>query len=1180
MELLDLFKSVFVPGHAIKYGEEIVQPGTWDLQDLKFLYPAFQYIYKQELLKAVGDEAEKTEPEKPVETVDPMNKPKKEKASSPIPGETRWVTLHPGGRAEGEGVHVLVRQNPDRTWSVMGGAGGKMSHYRISSLKSPEEYRKIAKEKKDKQFEGLDAEGVKKLREEKRQMIIEKHQKLQEAYSKYFQELGEIIGKTPEEIESLRESAKKQIVSSARKETPVKESAKSKYKITMEELSQMGEKERLDKVVELMKNDPEFKGWKDEEIKARAFLAIEPDLNMRMPYNVINYGKPLSVGIRDTAKHIKNIREAAEQKALESIIGEPGVSQEYLENGLDLRKLSGKGKKTFEEIGFDPDSLSTEQAHKIIQADNKVKQAASELRQMSNPMEVQSWDLESIGFETPESKKLGELESQRIATDKEKESFLNQLPANVRNEFDKIKEQILQKHIQNYEVELNKTLYSELDKYNGKIGSVLRDGALNGLNTVAFKYMGVNAVSKQMIDFIGAQNTAKLFAAYAIDHGYKQQMLEGLEDDILTENIKTVQESLVEARKQDQIINRYRALQRDPETPFSVAQLNGYILQAVQKKEIGLGLSQGALESRATVFNHLKGGKIDELSFVGGTNPDVVEEKMKALGLEKDDYSMKADKNTVKVIIPKYSFGKLFNHTQKVTFTRDQAIADIKNGKHEFSDPKWKPEGFTAPFDLTQEQRDGLAFADKQKNCILAYDPGIGKTAMAAAYHAHAKNKKEGGRTLFITKSGAGALIDQNAAEIKNHLKNENIYKVREKKDLAKAIGKEGDKFVLMSHDSIRNYADLIKHGDFDRIIVDEAHEMFTPGVKQSSGRGQKLLDISDRFNQRIAMSGSVVRNELTELAKMANFVQPNKVDINEFSKRYKVIDKSSNTFQQQAVEAMRSELDDVLIRGKLSNASKLNESYFNAEPTTTQKKAIRKLNNEYSKIKKAGAKYFYPNETPTPTQKREARNRYRSYVSAHRLKIKDILNDGEAATNGAFQKLVADIKAGKIGNDKKKLIIFTQYNTAADMLHKGLGDEFGKHNVTIINEDVSAAQRNTIRDKFNTTGEMPQFLIVMPSAQTGLSFHKDCNNGLMWQLPPTYAAKRQSQARILRKGGTFKDVNISNLTHHLPTEDREEEIINRKQKLYDAIGNPSNYPIDDTGTYDRASGYILEHGH
>lgn len=102
----------------------------------------------------------------------PPAAPKVKAAKKPEPppqqGE-RWITIHPG---DGDGyVRIKIRQHPDGTASVIGGAGGKLNQLRLTKLRSPEEWKASAAERKakreEKEKKRVEAQGAEEQAEEK-----------------------------------------------------------------------------------------------------------------------------------------------------------------------------------------------------------------------------------------------------------------------------------------------------------------------------------------------------------------------------------------------------------------------------------------------------------------------------------------------------------------------------------------------------------------------------------------------------------------------------------------------------------------------------------------------------------------------------------------------------------------------------------------------------------------------------------------------------------------------------------------------------------------------------------------------------------------------------------------------------------------------------------------------------
>ena len=65
-------------------------------------------------------------------------------------GDERWVTVHPWG-TEGKGVPVLIQLRKDGSWSVIGGAGGKLNHLRLTGIKSEEEYARARAKRRERE---------------------------------------------------------------------------------------------------------------------------------------------------------------------------------------------------------------------------------------------------------------------------------------------------------------------------------------------------------------------------------------------------------------------------------------------------------------------------------------------------------------------------------------------------------------------------------------------------------------------------------------------------------------------------------------------------------------------------------------------------------------------------------------------------------------------------------------------------------------------------------------------------------------------------------------------------------------------------------------------------------------------------------------------------------------------
>ena len=98
-------------------------------------------------------------------------------SNSDTPEGSKWITIHPHGKEE-KGVPLLIKPQSDGTATVIGGAGGELNQLRLSHLKSPDQLKEQAEERKRKKAEkeSKKSEEQKLKEKEQRQKKKEWHQ--------------------------------------------------------------------------------------------------------------------------------------------------------------------------------------------------------------------------------------------------------------------------------------------------------------------------------------------------------------------------------------------------------------------------------------------------------------------------------------------------------------------------------------------------------------------------------------------------------------------------------------------------------------------------------------------------------------------------------------------------------------------------------------------------------------------------------------------------------------------------------------------------------------------------------------------------------------------------------------------------------------------------------------------
>lgn len=128
-----------------------------------------------------------------------------------------WITAHPHGDDQ-PGVPILIKDNPDGTAHVIGGAGGALNYAKITNLKSPEEYKSAKqataqqKRAEEKQRQGL---MTPEAREAEKAAKGDIQAKKQTAHLGIISQVYQAMGKEAPKIRTAEEIAQEHGVSLA-----------------------------------------------------------------------------------------------------------------------------------------------------------------------------------------------------------------------------------------------------------------------------------------------------------------------------------------------------------------------------------------------------------------------------------------------------------------------------------------------------------------------------------------------------------------------------------------------------------------------------------------------------------------------------------------------------------------------------------------------------------------------------------------------------------------------------------------------------------------------------------------------------------------------------------------------------------------------------------------------------
>ena len=213
----------------------------------------------------------------------------------------RWVTIR--------GNHVLIQKLDDGSWVVVGGAGGKLSHFKIDKLMSPEEYKKRSKERQSERLQELTKEEVKEQAEKHKADI----QKKREIKTMYEEKVKDIVGITQEDFKAkITQDEMREIQDQATKRVTTKLKGKElpgglEEKAVQQEVDKLVKRKQINKIkgmqkdaTDLLAND--FFGEKLDPNEKRNILK---EMN-------IDKAKKLLMAKKEFKKMIKQLNQGKE----------------------------------------------------------------------------------------------------------------------------------------------------------------------------------------------------------------------------------------------------------------------------------------------------------------------------------------------------------------------------------------------------------------------------------------------------------------------------------------------------------------------------------------------------------------------------------------------------------------------------------------------------------------------------------------------------------------------------------------------------------------------------------------------------------------------------------------------------------------------------------------------------
>lgn len=597
-----------------------------------------------------------------------------------------WITVHPNG-ADSRGTPLLIRDNPDGSASVLGGAGGKLNYLRLTGVKSKEQYKQhiqerheAVKARKREQVEADKKAGVHEAKQEaKRQLTGQRRSHEQKFISTVSQAMGwneDELELNPESLSGLSDKARTRAI--IKHHQTLLKRAKDAVNLQRQRLLADTEARSDTGLGEV----PLFVSPDNPEQLSVADLKPETDKSPA--------GLGYSANYKQRAES-EGLTEADKQAEVESIRGEmtPEERQAAIRRG-ETRKLV---QQELEGLRMpEPDTnkiLDAREAMNLLKAEKQLKAAQKQAREAGRDLD-KSTEPKAYVIEVDD------------ATD-------NDVKEDLSNDLRTIQ-------TRNFLNEVGKTSDNPTEALGRHIGV----GAYNSINSLSLAVSGDSIMDRSVIDVLGIAGSAQVLARriHADMPDDVQNITDAMEDYHLHHYMEASKDAMAQANEFHEFAKEIELGEAANGAELSVAaELNAKRREALNNANRALGQALGEMEANAALVKALREGASDKVQVpLGDISIDAAITQARALGMQRGDYAIERVGRSQVLTVNASGMDKLAKGIDRSSAEQIRRNLDIIEGRYD--EDAWLPQGFANRPDLDLKPEPGVA-----PRLAISFDP-------------------------------------------------------------------------------------------------------------------------------------------------------------------------------------------------------------------------------------------------------------------------------------------------------------------------------------------------------------------------------------------------------------------------------------------------------------------------
>ena len=439
-------------------------------------------------------------------------------------------------------------------------------------------------------------------------------------------------------------------------------------------------------------------------------------------------------------------------------------------------------------------------------------------------------------------------------------------------------------------------------------------------------------------------------------------------------------------------------------------------------------------------------------------------------------------------------------------FTHHREVFD---GFNKLKDQKLKLPQVKA--ELRSYQKEGVKWMrylyDNKLGGCLADDMGLGKTLQTITLLASIYPKVKRSTLIVMPRS----LLFNWEAEFARFAPQLSVYTYYgATRDFTEA---KKHQIILSTYAIVRNDIEFLSKQSFHYVILDESQNIKNTGAQIT----QSVLLL--KADHRLALSGTPIENNLTELYSLFRFLNPAMFgSLEDFNARYTYPIQKDN--DKETMESLRRKIYPFLLR-------RLKRDVLKELPDRTDKRLYVEMNEEQARLYEQRRVYYYQQVKQTIATEGVQKSQFVMFQALNELRriasVPESLSEGRI-TSPKLEVLM-DTLLEAISNNHK-VVIFFNYIAGIELV----SDKLNESGISFASMTGSTHDRKSVVERFQTDPDCKALLMTLKTGGVGLNLTA-ADTVFIFEPWWNKAAEEQAINRLHRFGQTAKVLCYSILT-------------------------------------------------